>query len=142
MNIKKLAATLLNVRRLIALAGLLTLMAGPALAIPPGTDPPECADLVSSACTTQLEALCAATDAAGSLKDRDRNTLVSKVLGAGIKLTQGKVDQADEKLGDYESKLDQLIATQASPGKEKINDDDADALTLALITAQGCVDSL
>ena len=138
MKIQKLAATLLNVTRLIAFAGLLTLMTGSALAGPTKT----CADVVTSGwCDTELVALCTATDDAGSLKDRDENGLISKVVGASIKLVQGKIPDADQKLGDYEAKLDQLASTSNTP-KAKISEEDADDLSDALIEAQLCVDAL
>ena len=136
MKIRNMAATLLNVTRPIAFAGLLTLMAGSAMAIKPGADLPDCAKMVSNSCSLQLQALCDATDAAISLRDRDRNTLVSKVLGAAVKLTQGKADDADEKLYKYELKLDSLI----NAPKAKITDGDADAISLVLTPAQTCVD--
>ncbi len=119
------------------------LITSPANAIKPDSLTPDCADLVTGIdCETELGALCAATDAADSLKARDENTLVSKVLGAGTKIDQGKVEDADWKLTNYESKLDQLIGTRVIPAKAKISEDDADDLSTALTAAQMCVDGL
>ena len=159
MKIRNLAVTLLDVTRLIAFAGLLTLMAGSALAVRPDSEPLYCADLDSASdcyvddeyfvSVPMLKALCDATDDAADalfhstpqsfpIKDRDREGLVSKVLGAGIKLSQGKTEDAEDKLSEYEVKLDQLDNAL----KPKITDDDADALSAALYNAQLCVAGL
>lgn len=113
----------------------------PANALPPGTPSPTCDDLKANiACHDELALLCAATDAATSLKSRDRDTLVSKVLGAGTKLSQGKVDDANQKLQNYEDKLNALIDPPG--GKAKISPGDADTLMERLIAARMCVDDL
>ena len=107
-------------------------MAGSAMA---GKSAPNCSLIITNSCTPKLENLCTATAGADSLKDRDQDGLVSKVVAAAIKLNQGKTDDADGKLDDYEDKLDALI----NAPKAKINDGDADLLSAALIDAQLCV---
>ena len=143
MKIQKLAATLLNETRLIAFAGLLTLMAGSALA---GGPDPDCIDLASECFVVNpdgtlrptLANLCEATKDADSLKGRDRDGLISKVLAAGSKLAQGKTGDADQKLQNYEDKLDSLV----NATKPKISEADANALSPKLIDAQMCVADL
>ena len=138
MKITNMAATLLNVTKPIAIVGLLTLMAGSAMAGgKPGAEAPKCSDMMANSCSLTFALLCTATADADSLKARDRNGLVSKVLGAAIKLNQGKTPDADQKLQNYEDKLDALDAPKA-----KISDEDADALSEALIPARSCVDKL
>ena len=139
MKIRNMAATLLNVTRPIAFAGLLTLMAGSAMAGPPSTSAPGCATMKSNSCYNELQTLCLATEAATSLKPRDRNGLVSKVLGAAEKLYQGKTEDADDKLLQYEDKLQNGLIDARKP---KISEEDADALSAAFIPAQSCVDGL
>lgn len=97
-----------------------------------------CAELVPGACDAELSDLCAATEAAGSLKDRDRDGLVSKVVGASIKISQEKILDAEQKLADYEFKLTSLGDTP----KPKISEEDADTLSGLLIGAQICVATL
>ena len=109
----------------------------PSMAIPPGSDSPQCQDLVFSACNDELHTLCGVTDAA-TLKDRDRDTLVSKVLGAAVKLSQFKPLEADQKLADYETKLDSLI----NAPKPKISEGDANSLSSELVSARMCVDAV
>lgn len=124
---------------LIVACSLLLLGPGIASAIPPGSDSPQCADLASPIqCEDQLANLCAATGLANSLKTRDRDTLVSKVLGAAVKLDQGKPLDADQKLEGYESTLTSLI----NAPKPKISEDDANSLSSALTSARMCVDTI
>ena len=72
------------------------------------------------------------------LKQRDKDSLLGKVVGASIKLSQGKFADAEEKLFDYEMKLDGLINAR----KPKIDDGDADILAAALLGAQLCIDAI
>jgi len=137
MKIQKLAATLLNVTRLIAFAGLLTLMAGSALADRQGPPSANCADMIPNECYVELSALCSATENAISLKPMNKSGLKTKVLGAAIKLNQDKIGQADQKLVDYETKLGQLDDAD----KPKISEADANTLGAALSAAQLCVDA-
>jgi len=115
-------------------------LSGGAQAIKPGTEPPTCDDvLVGVACSVELDALCAAIDDSGApLKQRDIDTMISKVVGASVKIDQGKLIQAGEKLGDIQSKLDQLTGAP----KAKIAEADADAIQAALNAAELCVDGL
>lgn len=130
----------MNVSRMLAVMGIFlgfVLVGQPALAAPPAAV--TCSDLVTGVpCFTQLDELCAATEAAESLTSRDRDTLISKVVGASIKLGQDKVEDAVAKLGDYEIKLNQLIEAP----KAKLSSADADTLSSALISAQLCLDIL
>lgn len=115
----------------------LALVGQPALGAPPPAV--TCSDLVTGvSCFAELDELCGATEAAASLKNRDRDTLVSKVVGASIKLDQDKVVDAVGKLVDYELKLSQL----ADALKPKVSSADADTLSSALIWAQLCLDTL
>jgi len=90
-------------------------------------------------CTTDLAALCDAIDGAGSLKDRDRNTMVSKTIGADIKLEQDKESEADAKLHRIETKLNSLPNVD-KPSKSKISGADFVVIDSALSVAQICVD--
>lgn len=118
------------------LTGLL-LTAGPSFA---GRPQPAvtCADMVPGDCEAELTSLCAGTEAAGSLKGRDRDGLVSKVVGASIKISQEKILDAEQKLADYELKLTSL----GDAPKPKISEEDADTLSGLLIGAQICVATL
>ena len=129
MTIKKSMRGLLVV-------SVLTLLAVPAVARRPAAV--DCADLVDSACISELESLCIATENAGSLKNRDRNALVGKVLGANVKLVQDKVDDGGAKLDDYDRKLNALNEAR----KPKISEDDFGTLLEGLLAAQLCVGSL
>lgn len=115
----------------------LALVGQPALAQRPAAV--TCSDLVTGIpCFTELDALCTATQDAASLKNRDRDSLIGKVVGASIKLSQDKVGDSVAKLADYERKLNQLIDAP----KPKISGGDADSLSGALISAQLCLDTL
>jgi hypothetical protein len=63
---------------------------------------------------------------------------MSKVLAAGEKLYQGKTGDADQKLGDYEAKLDQL----EEAAKPKISMGDYSTLSGYLGDARACVIAL
>lgn len=112
---------------------------------PPAVDLVNCATLndapyVSNACNIELVTLCSAIDVANasSLGDRDRDTMVSKVIGAAIKIDEEKFDDAYGKLYEIELKLDSLV----NAPKPKITEADAGSITDELIPAQGCVDAL
>jgi len=70
------------------------------------------------------------------LKQRDKDSLVGKVVRSSVKLSHGKFADADQKLSDYETKLDAL----STASKPKIDDADADTLAAALFDAQLCID--
>lgn len=89
-------------------------------------------------CTDELSDLCKAIESAKSLKDRDRDGMIGKTIGADIKLEQYKTSDADAKLVNIEEKLDSL----ANAPKPKIDEDDANAISEALTPAQTCVDKL
>jgi hypothetical protein len=122
-------------RSLLIIISILTLLALPAFAGRPSASA-TCADLVDSACISQLESLCLATEDADSLKNRDRNALVGKVLTTNVKLAQDKV--GDAKLDDYDKKLNALNDAD----KPKISNDDFMVLLGELLAAQMCVGSL
>jgi len=128
-------------RGLLSVAVALLLGTGIANAGKPGpVDAANCTYFGSSsnACTSELGTLCAAIEGAGSLKPRDRDTMVSKTIGADIKLEQDKILEADAKLYKIELKLDSLV----NAPKPKIIGGDANAISAALTAAQTCVDGL
>jgi hypothetical protein len=98
----------------------------------------DCADLVYSECITYLTTLCDDTSDAGSLKTRDQNGLIGKVLNANVKLTQDKVSDASKKLDDYDTKLNALNDAR----KPKISDEDFVKLLGDVLDAQMCVGGL
>ena len=114
-------------------ASVLTALSLPAFAGKPAAV--DCADLVDSACISELESLCIATEDATSLESRDRNGMLGKLLSSNVKLTQDKVAEASAKLDDYEAKLNLL--NEAT--KPKISDEDFVALLAELLEAQICV---
>jgi len=130
----------------IACALSLLLAATPANARGPFDDPIDCSQVVPGiSCNDTVEygllsKLCAAINVAGypPLKDRDRLGMISKVIGASIKIDEFKFDDADRKLYQIETKLGELEGAT----KPKINPDDADDIGYALMYAQTCVDSL
>ena len=97
----------------------------------------ECGAFVSR-CDSELAALCLAINGASSLKTQTVEGLITKVNGAEQKLTQDKTGDARGKLGDIESKLDQLEGSIGTP-KAKINQGDFDLISGALAEAQACV---
>jgi len=119
---------------LVAGVGLL-LGAGPASAGGPPNAAIDCTALVPGACDAELSALCTATEAAGSLKARDRDALVGKAVEASIKISRDKTVDAEQKLADYGLKLDGLI----NAAKPKISEADANTLSALLVGAQICV---
>ncbi len=86
---------------------------------PPVKDAVDCEPIGEPA----LKALCLATNAAASQKDRDRNGLAGKVFRADTKLTD-KCTGAVQKLEDYEGTVEKL---DTAP-RQKISDADADCL--------------
>ena len=62
--------------------------------------------------------------------------MVSKTIGADIKLEQGKESEADAKLHLIDTKLDSLLDAR----KPKISKKDYDAIDNELVDAQICVD--
>lgn len=121
---------------------------------PPGPPIPDCVNIpVGIGCYAELTALCSATEGAlvgvniaagdeGFKDQRDRDTLVSKVVGAGVKISQGKVSSAgfedpEEKLLQYGAKLDSLPAPPDP--KAKISDTLKTNLNALLLVAEGCV---
>ena len=135
----------------VSVATALALSATGAFAAKPGSPTlPACAvyytDNAAEYCNDEpefeLQALCIAIEDAGppdgSLKDRDAATMKSKDYGAVIKINEEKYEDAASKLMDIEYKLDQLV----NAAKPKISEDDADAISGALIDAQLCVDAL
>ncbi len=92
----------------------------------------------SNSCNTELFNLCMVINEADSLGNRDRDTMMSKAIGADIKLEQDKPDDAHAKLLRIENKLDSLI----NAPKTKISTDDADNISGSLINSHMCVDYL
>ena len=115
----------------------LTFFALPAFAGRPKASA-DCAVLVDSECITELTTLCNHTSDADSLKTRDRNGLIGKVLNANVKLTQDKVSDASGKLDNYDTKLNDL--NDAS--KPKISNEDFVTLMDDVLKAQMCVGGL
>jgi len=119
---------------LVAAAGL---MLGTDVAFAKGPPSPavDCTALIPGACDVELAALCEATEAAGSLKDRDRDALVGKVVETTIKISRDKTADAEQKLVDYGLKLDALM----NAAKPKVSEADANTLSALLVGAQICV---
>ena len=88
-----------------------------------------------------LRTLCEHTEEAESLKTRDRNGLIGKVLSASGKLDVNKVSDAEGKLSDYEDKLNALYDPESSK-KPKITHDDFVQLLKDVLDAQTCVAGL
>jgi hypothetical protein len=92
-------------------------------------EPPPDGNLpVANFCNQQLVDLCGAVASAATppLKQRDKDGLINKVIGAATKINQNK------------SKLNQLI----NAPKLKISEADANTISAALMSAQTCVDEL
>ena len=97
-----------------------------------------CTDVpAADACSVELDALCAAIEGGATppLKARDKNTMISKDIGAAEKINQDKKDDALTKLGQILSKVDEL---ENAP-KTKIAQGDADAIGDAAMAAVTCV---
>lgn len=129
-----------NLSILIVVVAAAGLMLGTDVAFAKGPPSPaiDCTALVPGACDVELVALCEATEAAASLKDRDRDGLVGKVVATSIKISQDKTADAEQKLADYGMKLDSLI----NAVKPKISEADANTLSALLVGAQICVAAL
>lgn len=89
----------------------------------------------TESCTAELAGLCAEIESSESLKQRDIESMISKVVGASIKLNQDKAADAEQKLAEIGEKVDTL----ATAPKSKISDDDANAISGALTAAELCV---
>jgi hypothetical protein len=124
--------------RALLIISILSVLAFPAFAGRPSASV-TCESLVDSYCMPQLESLCEATEDADSLKNRDRNGLVGKVLNTSVKLSQDKVDDATDKLDGYDRKLNAL---NDDANKPKISNDDFMVLLGKLLAAQVCVGGL
>lgn len=64
--------------------------------------------------------------------------MVSKVIGATLKINQGKPGEASTKLDNIEDSL----TANFTATKQKVSDEDYDAISGALTPAQSCVDGL
>lgn len=126
-----------NLSILIVLVAVAGLMLGADVAFAKGPPRPavDCTALIPGACDVELAALCAATEAASSLKDRDRDGMVGKVVETTIKISRDKTADAEQKLADYGLKLEGLI----NAAKPKISEADANTLSALLVGAQICV---
>ena len=135
MTIKKMLSRLLVVSAL-------TFLALPAFA---GKGKPSesasCNDLDDRKSFSALDTLCVSTSVAVSLSTRDKNGLIGKVLSADSKLTLNKVIDAGDKLGNYETKLDDLNESSTEK-KEKISHADYVKLSDEVLIAQECVGGL
>ncbi len=144
-----------NLKRLVsgcagALAIAVMMNASPVIAVPPNTDLLDCTNIPDTGggtCSGDLRALCDATDGAavgtqtggvldGFKKQRDQDTLVSKVVSAWFKVEQDKDGDATQKLDQYDAKLNGLACDPDDP-KPKINCVLQTNLNTALIAAQG-----
>jgi hypothetical protein len=104
-------------------------------------EPPPDGNLpVANFCNQQLVDLCGAVASAATppLKQRDKDGLINKVIGAATKINQNKFENAGDKLDNFETKLNQLI----NAPKLKISEADANTISAALMSAQTCVDEL
>lgn len=95
-------------------------------------------NVYSNGCFEELKLLCDEIKYAGSLSSRDSDSMVSKSIGADIKIEQGKFYDADEKLYKIEMKLDSLAGAR----KSKISKKDLYDISGALMLTQSCVDDL
>jgi hypothetical protein len=95
-----------------------------------------CADVQATAfCGIKIADLCGAIEKADSLKQRNIDGMISKVVGASIKMNQYKGTEAEYKLGEVGTKVD-ILADAAKP---KISDDDANAISAGVNDAVTCV---
>jgi hypothetical protein len=94
-----------------------------------------CVDVLPTSCDAELASLCASIDGADSLTQRNKDGMISKVVGASLKMTQFKGTEAESKLGEVGTKVD-LLADAAKP---KISETDASAISGGVNAAEICV---
>jgi len=132
---------------ILALTGCLVFAANLALAVPPNSDLLNCETIPDGNgggdCYDKLHALCVATNTAtvdgvetNYKNQNDRDSLVSKVVGAAIKYSEGKDDKGDAKLLEYEGKLNSL-SCYPEESKPKIECGLQEDLNALLAEAQG-----
>lgn len=71
----------------------------------------DCSTVTGGAIREELYALCLATQAPVFTKPQDQDGLEAKILGAGTKVDQNKLSDAEKKLRDFETNLLSLIST-------------------------------
>ena len=84
-------------------------------------------------CEEDLGTLCYAIEAAGSLKTKDADGMKNKDYDAVDKINEDKYEDAYQKLGDIQFKLDKLLAGN------KVSGSDYTAIDDALDDAKDCV---
>jgi len=104
--------------RIVALTGCFVLAANLAIAVPPNSDLLDCGTILGlnlANCGDKLNDLCKATNTesvdgveVNYKNQNDRDSLVSKVVGAAIKYSEGKDERGDAKLLEYDGKLNSL----------------------------------
>lgn len=77
----------------------------------------ECTSITGGSFQGKLQDLCDATKATWFKNDQDKDGLVSKIYGAGIKLDSNKMEDAEKKLTEFDVKLMYLM----SPCNKKID---------------------
>jgi len=95
--------------------------------------------MVSADCHDLIGAVEVALDGVeihGRNAAKDRAGLEGKLAAASDKLDQGKLDDAIQKLMDFQSKVQQLA------GGKKMSQDDADMLSAKAQAAIDCIDAL
>jgi hypothetical protein len=132
--------TISMINKIVAAGALAVCVVGPVSAGKPG--PVETATCVArgmaASCDVELGTLCAAIEATKSMRNRTRESMVSKVNGATLKINQGKPGEASTKLDNIEDSL----TANFTAAKPKVSDIDYDAISGALTPAQSCVDAL
>lgn len=134
----------LNVVGVIGLAVLLCgLEVGQALAAPPVVEEVNCDSVYTSSkdqnLAPQLWDLCKATEETWFKSPTDKEALKSKIVMAAGKAWEGKVSDAEQKLSDYEYKLELLIGS----AKRKVDVERAEnVLKPMLLAAQQSLASL
>jgi hypothetical protein len=136
--------------------GFVMATAGSASAVKPGSEaeqlciyvvPDIACNGIDTGVDDLLDQLCNAIDAAGpqpdpdddgSLKQRDRDTMVSKVIGISEKIADGKIDDAQDKALALLTKFNSLVTAP----KRKISITDATNIFAELDPAKACVDGL
>lgn len=100
--------------------------------------PVSCGDLtkeIDKSAYDALYLLCHETDYTWFKNQTDKESLKGKVIMAGIKLSQGKLRDADGKLSDYESTLRSLM----DAAKKKVDLDRAQNTLLPAVDASQMV---
>lgn len=70
----------------------------------------ECSSITGGLIQTQLQELCAVTKNTDFKNTQDEDGLVAKIYGAGIKVDQNKLEDAEKKLGEFDYKLGVLMS--------------------------------